>query len=85
MAVHSWRVGDIPTKDEWLAAGKKLIEEVHGKGIAKLHGTWLAFDLGLAWCVWETDNIQALEAVFAAPELKGLRTELKPIEQVYPE
>ena len=59
-----------------------LMSSARAKGIAKIHGSWLAADLGLAWCVWETDNVKALEAAFAAPNFKGLRTELKPIEKV---
>lgn len=84
MAVHSWRVGDM-SKEDWLKGAKKIVDDVKsGKLPVKLHGSWLAFDLGLAWCVWEAENLKVLEDYFATDEFRGFRTEMKPIEQVYP-
>lgn len=84
MAVHSWRAGDI-SKEDWDKGAKKIIDDVKsGKLPVKLHGSWVALDLGLAWCLWEAENSKGLEDYFASAEFRGMRSEIKPVEQVYP-
>ena len=84
VAAHSWRSGDI-TKKTFLTECKKIADATKsGKLPAKLHGTWLAFEDGRAWCVWETANHEALERLFASKQFRGMRTSAIPVEQVYP-
>lgn len=73
VAVYSWRAGDI-CKEDWLKGTKKIADESKsGKIPAKLHESWLSFDLALAWCGWEAENPKVLEDYFASAEFRGMR------------
>ena len=42
-------------------------DDVKERGIAELHGAWLAEDDKLMWCAWDTDDLDALQAAFDDP------------------
>ncbi|MHA2225049.1 MAG: hypothetical protein ACXAC8_07580 [Candidatus Hodarchaeales archaeon] len=64
----------------------KFAEAVKAQGIAELLHAFIDNDEKLLWCTWETNDMKALEAAFAEMNKQsGLKSELKPIEQFYPE
>ena len=56
----------------------KMVEQ---KGIAELHGAWLAEDEKLMWCSWDTDDLGALQAAFDEMNRQtGLESELRSVK-----
>lgn len=59
-------------------------EMVKAKGIAELHGAWIAEDQKQLWCAWDTDDIAALQEAFdEMNQQTGLESELIPVKTFY--
>ncbi len=57
---------------------------VKDRGIAELHGAWLAEDEKLMWCSWDTEEFSALRAAFdEMNRMTGLTSELTPVRTFY--
>ena len=81
LGTNTWEV-NIP-KEFLIKSALKFAEEVKTQGIAELRNFWLAYDQRLLWCSWETENLETLEAAFAAMNRQsGLKSELIPFEVI---
>ena len=59
--------------------------EVKKFGIAELQEAFIANDKKQLWCTWETENLDALKAVFdEMNKQSGLESELLVAEKYYP-
>ena len=59
-------------------------DDVKERGIAELHGAWLAEDDKLMWCAWDTDDLVALQAAFDEMNRQtGLTSELTVMHTFY--
>jgi hypothetical protein len=68
-----------------MAKALEFSEMVRDKGIAELHGAWMAEDEKLMWCAWDTDDIDALQGAFDEMNRQtGLESELRPVRTFYP-
>jgi hypothetical protein len=57
---------------------------VREQGIAELRGAWIAEDENLMWCVWDTDDLPALQAAFdEMNRQRGLTSELTNVKTFY--
>ena len=54
------------------------------RGIAELHGAWIAEEDKLMWCSWDTDDLDALQAAFAEMHRQsGLSSEPVPVKTFF--
>ena len=84
MGTNTW-ASDIP-KELLVKQALRFAEDVKSQGIAELRDFLMAHDQKLLWCTWETNAPKALEAAFAEMNKQsGLKSELTPVENMYPE
>ena len=59
-------------------------DQMRERGIAELHGAWLAEGQKLMWCAWDTDDLPALQAAFDEMNRQtGLTSELMVMHTFY--
>jgi hypothetical protein len=83
MGTNTWEI-DIP-KDFLVMQALEFADDVKSQGIAELCNFLMAHDQKILWCTWDTENLEALEAAFDEMNLQsGLKSELTPVEDMYP-
>lgn len=62
----------------------KFADMVKEKGIAELHGAWLAENENLMWCSWDTNDVAALQSAFDEMNRQtGLTSTLTPVNTFF--
>jgi hypothetical protein len=83
MGFNRWDT-DVPNKAV-LELALKFAETMKAQGIAQLRGAWIASDQNVMWCVWDTKDVEPLQAAFDEMNRQsGLVTELTPMEKFFP-
>ena len=82
MGTNTWE-RDLP-KQPLIMQALKFSDEVKANGIAELLGAWIEPEKKLLWCVWNTENLEALQAAFDEMNKRsGLKSELNVVEDMY--
>lgn len=57
---------------------------VKDKGIAELHGAWIAEDDKRMWCTWDTDDVAVFQEALDEMNLdSGVVSELRPVKTFF--
>ena len=83
MGTNTWEF-DIRTKP-LIYQALKFSDAVKDQGIATLIGAWIAPEKKLMWCMWETENLPALQAAFdEMNKQSGLKSTLTKVQDFTP-
>jgi hypothetical protein len=83
MGTNTWEM-HIRTKP-LIYQALKFSDAVKKQGIATLLGAWIAQEKKLMWCMWETENLPALQKAFdEMNKQSGLKSELAEVQDFTP-